>query len=431
MERILTNEVRGKIGERVLIKGSLHKVRDLGGVCFGVVRDRSGLMQIVTEDINSELTRLKKESIIEVEGLVVENQEAPGGLEVKIEKIQVLVEVKEDLPLEIDKLMIKSHLDKILDHRPISLRNLRNRSIFRIQAVILKAFRDYFSGEGFTEINSSKIIGAATEGGANVFEIDYFEQKAFLAQSPQFYKQIMIGSFERVFETNFVYRAEPSNTSRHITEYMSLDMEMGYIDSVLDVVEAEIGFLRKTMEYLKEFCADDLKLLEIDLPVLSEKIPVIKFAEVLAILAKNYGRKDEGGIDLDAQDEKNLGDWAKKEHKSDFVFVTYYPTVNRPFYTMVSEENREESCSFDLLFKGLEITSGAQREHRYEKLIENMLAKGLKPEQFDDYLMAFKYGLPPHGGLGIGLERLTAQLLNLENVREATLLPRDMGRVRP
>lgn len=432
MERIFTNELKNKIGEKVLLKGSLHKVRDLGGLCFGVLRDKNGIVQITTEDKDSILPKLKRESIIEVSGEVKICEKAANGIEIYLDDIKCLVEVTEDLPFEIDKNDINASLDTVLNFRSVSLRNLKNRSIFKIQHTILKAFREYFTKEGFTEMNSSKLLGAATEGGANVFKVKYFDREAYLAQSPQFYKQMMMGVFERVFETNFVYRAEEHNTSRHLNEYMSLDIELGYIDSVIDVMKAEEGFFKYAINLLKTECSEDFERLKAEFPLIPESgIPMIKFADAQKLLDEKYGQKCFGEPDLEPEHEKLLGEYAKKELGSDFIFITHYPTVKRPMYTMIDSENTEFTCSFDLLFKGLEITSGAQREHRYEELKKNMERKGLNPADFEDYLSAFKYGLPPHGGFGIGLERVTAQCLNINNVRETTLLPRDLDRLTP
>ncbi len=432
MERIFTNELKNKIGEKVFLKGSLHKVRDLGGLCFGVLRDKNGIVQITTEDKDSILPKLKRESIIEVSGEVKICEKAANGIEIYLDYIKCLVEVTEDLPFEIDKNDINASLDTILNFRSISLRNLKNRSIFKIQHTILKAFREYFTKEGFTEMNSSKLLGSATEGGANVFKVKYFDKEAYLAQSPQFYKQMMVGVFERVFETNFVYRAEEHNTSRHLNEYMSLDIELGYINSVVDVMKAEEGFFKYAINLLKTECSEDFERLNTELPIIPDTgIPMIKFADAQKLLDEKYGQKCFGEPDLEPEHEKLLGEYAKKELESDFIFITHYPTMKRPMYTMIDSENSEFTCSFDLLFKGLEITSGAQREHRYEELKKNMERKGLNPADFEDYLSAFKFGLPPHGGFGIGLERVTAQCLGVSNVRETTLLPRDLDRLTP
>ncbi|MEZ7821081.1 MAG: aspartate--tRNA(Asn) ligase [Patescibacteria group bacterium] len=432
MERIFTKDLKNKIGEKVLLKGHLHKVRDLGGLCFGVLRDKDGIVQITTEDKESVLPKLKRESIIEVIGEVKNCEKAPNGIEIYLDSVNCLVEVKEDLPFEIDKNEINANLDTILNFRSVSLRNLRNRSIFKIQHTILKAFREYFTNNGFTEINSSKLLGNASEGGADVFKVKYFDREAYLAQSPQFYKQMMVGVFERVFETNFVYRAEQHNTSRHLNEYMSLDIEMGFINSMDDVMKAEEGFLKYTIEMLKNDCEEDFKRLNAVLPTIPESgIPMMNFSDAQKLLDEKYGQKCFGEKDLDPEHEKLLGEHAKKELGSDFIFITGYPTIKRAMYTMVDPKNPEFTYSFDLLFNGLEITSGAQREHRYEDLIKNMERKGLNPAEYTDYLSSFKYGLPPHGGFGIGLERITAQCLGISNVRETTLLPRDLDRLTP
>lgn len=432
MERILASEAKNLVGQEVLLQGSLHKVRDLGGLCFGVLRDRSGIIQITTEDKDSYLPKLKRESIIEVIGTVKNQEKAPDGVEVVITKLNVINEVKEDLPFEIDKNEINANLDTILNYRCVSLRNLRNRSIFKVEAVLLKSFREFFEKNGFTEINTSKIIGAATEGGTEVFKVKYFDRDAYLAQSPQFYKQMMLGTFERVYETNFVYRAEQHNTSRHLNEYMSLDMEMGYIKSADDVMNMEQEFLRYAIEKLKNDCKEDFQRLNVELPIIPESgIPKVKFEDAQKILDEKYGQHCFGENDLEPEHEKLLGKYAKEELGSDFIFITQYKTVKRPMYTMVDPENPELTFGFDLLFKGLEITSGAQREHRYEELLKNMERKGLNPKDFEDYLNCFKYGMPPHGGIGVGLERLTAQFLNISNVRETTVLPRDVDRLTP
>jgi len=432
MERIYTKDLKNKVGEKVLLKGHLHKVRDLGGLCFGVLRDKDGIVQITTEDKDSVLPKLKRESVIEVTGEVKICEKAPNGIEVYLNSVTCLVEVKEDLPFEIDKPEINANLDTILNFRSVSLRNIRNRSIFKIQHTILKAFREYFTKDGFTEINSSKLSAHATEGGADVFKVKYFDREAYLAQSPQFYKQMMVGVFEKVFETNFVYRAEQHNTSRHLNEYMSLDIEMGFINSVVDVMKAEEGFFKYAMEMLNKECKEDFERLKAEMPIIPESgIPMIKFSDAQKLLDEKYGQKCFGEKDLEPEHEKLLGEYAKNELKSDFIFVTHYPTIKRAMYTMVDSEDPEFTHSFDLLFKGLEITSGAQREHRYEELKKNMERKGLNPADFEDYLSSFKYGLPPHGGFGIGLERVTAQLLNITNVRETTLLPRDLDRLTP
>ena len=432
MERVLASDTKKLIGKEVLLQGSLHKIRNLGGICFGMLRDRSGIIQIKTEDKDSLLPTIKRESIIEVIGIVNKEDKAPDGVEVVINKLNIINEVKEDLPFEIDKDEINASLDTILNYRAISVRNLRIRSIFKVQAVLLKAFRDFFENNGFTEINTSKIIENATEGGTEVFKIKYFDRDAYLAQSPQFYKQMMVGAFERVYETNFVYRAEKHNTSKHLNEYMSMDVEMGYINSADDVMDMEQEYLRYAIKVLDEECKEDLKRLNATLPIIPPTgIPRIKFEEAQKILDEKYGQHCFGENDFEPEHERLIGEYAKNELGSDFIFVTQYKTVKRPMYTMVDPNNPELSYGFDLMFKGLEITSGAQREHRYDELIKNMERKGLNPKDFEDYLMSFKYGLPPHGGFAIGLERLTAQFLNISNVRETTILPRDLNRLNP
>jgi len=433
MIRILTSQVKSKVGEEVKLQGNLHKVRKLGGLTFGVVRDRGGIIQIITEDKDSVLARLKRESIIEVIGIVKEQEKAPNGFEIVISNIEVISEVNEDLPFEIDKNEINANIDTLLNHRGISLRNLKNKAIFKVQASILKAYRDFLTEKGFTEVNTSKIVANATEGGSEVFEIKYFDRKAYLAQSPQFYKQMTMGVFERVFETNFVYRAEPHNTSRHINEYLSLDAEFGYIDSFYDIINLENEMLVYIIDYVRKINKEDLKFFDADLPKVpsDNKMPIIKFRDAQKILEENYNQDCKGLVDLEPEHEKLLCAYVLEKFGSDFVFITHYPTVKRPMYTMPDSEDPEHTCSFDLLCRGLEVTTGGQRIHNYEMLCSNIEKWGNKVSDFEDYLEPFKYGMPKHGGWGMGLERITGRFLGLSNVKESTILPRDVDRLNP
>ena len=332
--------------------------------------------------------------------------------------------------MAIDKWKLNTSLEAKLNYRPISLRNIQERSKFKIQEALTKAFRDYLYGQGFTEIHTPKIGARGAEGGANLFKFSYFHKPAVLAQSPQFYKQMMVGVFDRVFETGPVFRAEKHNTKRHLNEYTGLDFEMGYIDSFEEIMAMETGFLQYAMNLLKTEYAKEVQILKIDIPDVS-KIPAVRFDVAKELVSQKYNRKIRNPFDLEPEEEALIGQYFKEEYGSDFVFVTHYPSKKRPFYAMDDPEDARFTLSFDLLFKGLEITTGGQRIHDYNKLVQKIEDRGMTQEGMEQYLDTFKHGMPPHGGLGIGLERLTMQLLGEENVRETCLFPRDMNRLEP
>ena len=317
-----------------------------------------------------------------------------------------------------------------MDMRPLSLRNLRERAVFKIQEGLVRGFREYLSSQGFTEIHTPKITAKGAEGGSNMFKLSYFHKPAVLAQSPQFYKQMMVGVFDRVFETAPVFRAEKHNTKRHLNEYTSLDFEMGYIDSIQDLMEMETGFLQYAMELLKRDYEKECRLLEVELPNV-ERIPQVRFDEAKRLVSEKYSRKIKNPFDLEPEEESLIGRYFKEEYGADFVFVTAYPSKKRPFYAMDDPQDERFTLSFDLLFHGLEVTTGGQRIHDYHALLEKIERRQMDTEGMESYLDAFRYGMPPHGGLGIGMERLTMQLLGRENVRETTLFPRDLGRLEP
>ena len=314
--------------------------------------------------------------------------------------------------------------------RPISLRNLQERAKFRIQEGVVRGFRDFLYSQGFTEIHTPKIGAKSAEGGSNLFRLEYFHRPAVLQQSPQLYKQMMVGVFERVFETGPVFRAEKHNTKRHLNEYTSLDFEMGYIDGFEDLMSMETGFLQYMLKLLKEDYQKELDLLKITLPS-ADKIPAVRFDKAKELVAERYNRKIRNPFDLEPEEEALIGRYFKEEYGSDFVFVTHYPSKKRPFYAMDDPEDSRFTLSFDLLFDGLEITTGGQRIHDYQALCDKIAARGMTEEGLEQYLDTFKHGMPPHGGLGIGLERLTMKLLGEENVRETTLFPRDLSRLEP
>ena len=377
------------------------------------------------------LKDIKKAAAIEIEGTLEENEKAPGGIEIRMERVKILSEpADERMPLAVSKWKLQTSLEAKLNYRSVSLRNIRERAKFRIQEGLVRAFRDFLYGQGFTEIHTPKIGAKGAEGGANIFKLDYFHHPAVLAQSPQFYKQMMVGVFDRVFETAPVFRAEKHNTKRHLNEYTSLDFEMGYIDGFEDIMAMETGYLKYAMELLSKDYEKELKILGIILPE-TERIPAVKFSEIKEAVSEKYGHKMRNPFDLEPEEELLIGQYAKEEWDSDFVFVTHYPSKKRPFYAMDDPEDTRYTLSFDLLFRGMEVTTGGQRIHDYQMLTKKIADRGMTEEGMEAYLDTFKHGMPPHGGLGIGLERLTMKLIGEDDVRETTLFPRDLGRLKP
>ena len=380
--------------------------------------------------VNFPLKDLKEESAVAVTGTVKKEDRAPGGVEVRLQTITVLSEPTEPMPLAVNKWKMNTSLEAMLNMRPIALRNVRERAKFRIQEGVVRAFRDFLHSQGFTEIHTPKIGAKGAEGGANIFKLEYFHRPAVLAQSPQFYKQMLVGVFDRVFEVGPVFRAEKHNTKRHLNEYTSLDFEMGYIEDYTDIMAMETGFLQYMVELLKKDYAKELEILKVMLPK-TEEIPTVPFTKAKELVAEKYNRKIRNPFDLEPEEELLIGQYFKEEYDADFVFVTEYPSKKRPFYAMDDPEDKRYTKSFDLLFHGLEITTGGQRIHDYKMLSEKIAARGMTEEGMEQYLSAFKHGMPPHGGLGIGLERLTMKLIGEDNVRETTLFPRDLTRLEP
>ena len=429
ISEILAGDFEGKT---VKVNGAVHTIRDMGEVAFVVLRKREGLLQCVFEEGKTkfDLKDLKEAATVEVEGAVKSEDRAPNGFEIRLDSIRVLSEPAAPMPLAISKWKLNTSLEANLNNRSIALRNIRERAKFKIQEGVVRGFRDFLYEQGFTEIHTPKIGAKGAEGGANMFRMDYFHRPAVLAQSPQFYKQMMVGVFDRVFETAPVFRAEKHNTKRHLNEYTSLDFEMGFIDSFMDICKMETAMLQYVVELLKKDYAKEVALLKIELPNV-EKIPFVRFDEAKRLIAEKYDRQIRSPHDLEPEEEALIGEYFKSEYGADFVFVTHYPSKKRPFYAMDDPENKEFTLSFDLLFRGLEITTGGQRIHDYETLLKKIAEKGMDIEGMEDYLDCFKYGMPPHGGLGIGLERLTMKMIGEDNVREACLFPRDMTRLKP
>ena len=427
--QLLTGAYEGKT---VKVNGIIHTIRNMGDVAFVVLRKREGLLQCVFEEgmTKFDLKELKEAAAIEAEGILQSEERAPGGLELHLTGIRILSEPAEGLPLDISKWKLNTSLEAKLNYRPISLRNLRERAKFKIQEGIVRGFRDFLYSQGFTEIRTPKIGAKGAEGGSNLFRLDYFHRPAVLAQSPQFYKQMMVGVFDRVFETAPVFRAEKHNTKRHLNEYTSLDFEMGYIDSFEDIMAMETGFLQYMLALLEKEYDKELKLLGVTLPK-ADRIPTVRFDEAKEKVSQKYNRTIKNPYDLEPEEEVLIGQYFKEECDADFVFVTHYPSKKRPFYAMDDPADPTFTLSFDLLFKGMEITTGGQRIHDYHMLMEKLEKRGMESEGMEQYLNTFKCGMPPHGGLGIGLERLTMKLLDEENVRETTLFPRDLSRLDP
>lgn len=428
MKRSLTRECTEHSGKVVLLQGWVKKIRHLGNVSFLLLRDRTGVIQCVLEN---ELAgyKLEMESVVQVTGEIVETSKTEVGVEVLAHEVKVL-NGAEPLPFEINKKKLQVGLDQLLNERVLSLRHERTAAIFKVKATLAQSFSEYLTENDFTRIFTPKIVSQGAEGGANVFKVPYFQKEAYLAQSPQFYKQMMVaGGLERVFEIAPVYRAELHNSSRHLNEYISLDVESGFINDFHEVMQLETDVLRHMFQQVVKNCEKELQLLQIEVPVITE-IPKIPLLEAQEILKDKYHKESPVG-DLDTEGEKLLGKYVKETYNSEFVFITHYPKEARPMYTMPNKENAAVTDSFDLLYKGLEITSGAQRIHDYNMLLTSFKEKGLHSEKFQSYVDTFRYGCPPHGGFAIGLERVVYKLLQLSNVREASAFPRDCTRLIP
>ena len=412
-----------------MLRGWVHKIIDLSHVVFVKLRDKSGIVQLVCD--KDQVKDLRLENAIEVIGTKCENEKAPGGIEITVKDIKIVgTTYYEKLPFEVNSFKNKVALETQLDHRTIALRRPEIRAIFKVQNEIETAFRNYLKEKNFEQIHTAKIIDSSTEGGSEMFTVNYFDRRSFLAQSPQFYKQMMVGAgFERVFEIGHAYRAELHNTWRHLNEYVSLDVEMGFIKDEYELMDLEEGFINYLYKHLNKTCQKELEMYKIELPD-KVKIPRIRLDEAHKILLEKYNKKSPIG-NIDAEGEVLISKYVKEKYNCDFVFLTKYPVSKRPMYTMPDDEDKNLTKSFDLIFDGLEITTGGQRINDYKMLKENIEKFGLNPEDFDFYLETFKYGMPPHGGFAIGLERLTMKILKLSNIREATLVPRDMKRLTP
>ena len=375
------------LNQEVVLEGAVHSIRNMGDVAFVILRRSEGLFQTVVENEKANLSihDLKEAMTLRVKGILHEEERAPHGREVRVQEIEILSSPAEPMPLAIDKWKLNTSLEAKLNLRPIALRNIQERSKFKIQEALVRAFRDFLYEQGFTEIHTPKIGARGAEGGANLFKFSYFHKPAVLAQSPQFYKQMMVGVFDRVFETGPVFRAEKHNTKRHLNEYTSLDFEMGYIDSFEEIMAMETGFLQYAMKLLKEDYAKELEILKVELPDAS-RIPAVRFDVAKELVAKKYNRQIRNPFDLEPEEEALIGQYFKEEYNADFVFVTHYPSKKRPFYAMDDPEDTRFTLSFDLLFHGLEITTGGQRIHDYNALLKKIEDRGMETEGMEQYL---------------------------------------------
>lgn len=434
--RILTRQLSEHIGKQVTINGWLHKKRLLGGLTFIMIRDRSGVAQALIKDKGEveKLRGLQIGTILEMSGVVASDNRAPGGVEIHEVGIKIDVPVEMEPPIEIDKPLSheSDNLDTLFEYRVIGLRSPREQAVFKVQSEISRAIREYLRGQDFTEIRTPKLLAAATEGGAEVFKMDYFGKEATLAQSPQFYKQMMVGVFERVFEIAPVYRAEPSATTRHMTEYISVDAEFGFIN-IEDLKKLLSGMLRAVSDDVWQYCEGQLNEWAATKPLIPEMIPSLTMEEIHKRYSDATGENSIGEKDLRPEEERWICEYAAKELGSEAVFVTDWPASEMKFYHKAQEGRPEFADRIDLLFRGVEIATGSMREHRYDVVLKQLQAIGGDPEDpgFKYFLMAMQAGMPPHGGFGMGLERLTQKMLDLKNVKEASLFPRDINRLAP
>lgn len=414
------------------MRGCIHNIRDMAQFAFLILRRREGVVQCVldagTQGI--DLSNLAEGASVSVTGTVVFDERAPQGFEIHIKALRVLSQPACAMPVPVHKHKLNLSIENDLDLRPVTLRNLRKRAVFKLQEGMARGFSEFLTSQDFTQIRTPKLVAAGAEGGANIFKLDYFGKRAFLAQSPQFYKQMMVGVFDRVFEIGPVFRAEKHATTRHLNEYISMDLEMGYIDGFEDIMQMEAALLQHTFALLQEQYAPQLALAQVKLPD-AHNIPTVRFSQAKEMVAEKYKRRIRDPFDLEPEEEQLISQLFKDQCGADFVFVTHYPSKKRPFYAMDDPEDARYTLSFDLLMHGMEITTGGQRIHDYSMQVEKMQRLGMDIGDFSSYLMAHQHGLPPHGGLGIGLERLTMKLVGGTNIREAALFPRDINRLDP
>ncbi len=424
---VTPESLKGTIGKKTAFGACVHKIRSMSGFAFVILRTGNYIFQSVyTPGVcASDISQISEGTYIRIVGEVKEEPRAVYGLEITLLDFTVLSTPEAQYPLHVSDRRIGCPIETSMQYRSVALRNPRERAVFKISEGVCGGFREFMINNGFTEIHTPKIVAAGAEGGANLFKLKYFDEDAYLAQSPQFYKQTCVAFFDRVFEIGPVFRAEKHNSTRHLNEYIGLDFEMGFIRDMGDVMAMETAMLKYVVSYLSEHYENELKICEAKLPKITS-IPIVTFFEALDILGKSHNQ-----FDLDPQDEVNLCDYAAKELGSEFIFVEKFPGLKRPFYAKDSADDPKLAESFDLLFRGLEITTGGQRIHDYNELLAKMKRYNMNPEDVGSYMDLFRYGMPPHGGLGIGLERIVMKLLNLQNIRQASLFPRDLNHLDP
>jgi nondiscriminating aspartyl-tRNA synthetase len=427
--RVLARDLASHAEAPVLLQGWLHHQRQLKSVTFLLLRDRSGIAQIVVEDNGTRdtLAALPHETVLAVHGTVVASSQAPGGLEIHHPAIEVMSAGPEEPPIELFRPVMQTQLATRLDHAAVALRHPSRAATQRLLGAAVFGFRETLASQGFTEIATPKLLESAPEGGANVFTVDYFGRPAYLAQSPQLYKQMMVGALERVFEVGPAFRAEPHDTSRHVSQFLSLDAEMGFIRDHHDVM----AVIRDVMAGMMTAMSTAATPEPMGIPAVPDTIPEIDFADVLGLAGAALGQDLAEEPDLAPEHERWLGEWAVREHGSEWLFVTGYPMRKRPFYTHPQPDDPRWSNSFDLLFRGLEVITGGQRLHRYDDYLTALRERGIDAAPFAGYLEAFRYGMPPHGGFALGVERLVRQMIGAQNVRDVTLFPRDIQRLAP
>lgn len=422
ISEITLDDLKQAVGGEITFCACVHKLRKMSSFTFVILRTGRYILQSVLE---GPLDGLCEGAYIRLTGTVKEEPRANYGYEITLNKYEILSKPAAEYPLHVSDRVLGCTLDTNLSHRSVALRHPHERAVFKIAEGVVTGFREFMLSQNFTEIHTPKICAAAAEGGANIFKLKYFGQDAVLAQSPQFYKQTCVAFFDRVFEIAPVYRAEKHNSARHLNEYIGLDFEMGFINDMSDVMQMETAMLKHVVKHIAENYQTELQMLNATLPTIND-IPAVTFFEALDILGKSRNQ-----FDLDPTDEVKLCEYAKEKYDSEFIFIAKFPGLKRPFYAMDSPEDPKLAESFDLLFRGLEITTGGQRIHDYDMQIAKLARYNIQPEELESYLQIHKYGMPPHGGLGIGLERVVMKLLGLENIKQASLFPRDMHHLDP
>jgi len=439
MKRTLIGETPDLIGETVKLQGWVNTRRDHGKLIFIDLRDRTGVVQMVVIPDKMEAHGIAKEVrneyVVEIEGLVKKRpgsqkkeDGATGEVEIEVAEMRIISAVDGELPFDTAKAELDLNIPTLLDNRHLTLRNKKINNIFKVYSQILKSYTEVMRENGFLEIKTPKIVSAATEGGANFFKIKYFKREAFLAQSPQFYKQAGVGAFERVYEIGPVFRAEPHYTTRHVNEYISFDAEFGFIENFGDIMDMLETVVKRIVNDVERNCQAELR----DYPsefLVPDRFPRIKLTEAMDVLKKEYN-KEKMGVDIDPEGEKLISEWAKKTYNSDFIFLTHYPSNARPFYTMPSGDPQYTE-SFDLIYRGVELATGGQRIHNSEQLVASIKKHRLDPKDFKDYIEIFRLGMPPHGGWGLGSERFVQKILGLSSIKQAILFPRDVRRLTP